>query len=541
MKKYKVKIKKACGPEHMAYGGQANYGLDTTSAGIPTGTSHEGYNTTLQPVNWDEANLEAERGEYVVGDIDGDGMHESATVGGKKHSEGGTPLNLKPGSFVYSDNKKMALAGPELDMFGKNGESKKKYTPATLAKQYDLNKYKAILQDKHADPMQKKTAELMLAANQKKLGQLAMVQESKKGFPTGMPQIAAPQMAFGGYIPQAGDGMNMPFTAASFLPPAQLDFTEYPTFLPNQPMEFIPGTAIPKAAAPAPMQGFNFTMTPAATAPTSFTMDDARGYVAPKKGEEKKDYAAGNPNNGWQNSSKIAMLDALTDKAHIKKYMPYMPANVAVTPEATFMDPTRELAANAEQAYTQQMFAGMSGNPQRQRAVASQIQGQMAAANADTMGRYAGQNTQIANQFAGINAEVTNNLNAMNSKRAQELYDKTTVANQQYDNSMRQYKNNIAQNLISGNEAAAKIGNLNSVTKHYYTDANGRIQFRSPQAQADYFNKDVAPDQMELISKHFQTLLNRGMTADQATRILSIMMGKNAKSPMDLDGTSYGG
>lgn len=200
MKKYKVRIKSM--PD-MAYGGQNGYGLDLGQTKLdnqmrkPTG--YESPSDTLQPVPRSMANLEAERGETAYGDLDGDGRNEHSKIGGKRHSQGGTPLNLKPGTFIYSDTRKMGIGGDALAMFGKSKDSKKKFTPAQLAKQYELNKYKAIAEDPNADPLNKKTAEMMLANNERKLAQLALVQEGMKGFPQGIPQAAMaalpPEMA----------------------------------------------------------------------------------------------------------------------------------------------------------------------------------------------------------------------------------------------------------------------------------------------------------------------------------------------------------
>ena len=49
---------------------------------------------TLNPVNRDVANLEAEKGEMALTDTSGDGVFELYNIGGKRHTEGGTPLNL---------------------------------------------------------------------------------------------------------------------------------------------------------------------------------------------------------------------------------------------------------------------------------------------------------------------------------------------------------------------------------------------------------------------------------------------------------------
>ena len=147
---------------------------------------------TLQAVPRNQANLEAEKGETAFGDINGDGMAEHMKIGGKKHSKGGTPLNLPDNTFIYSDTASMKIRDKEvLKMFGKTSGS---YTPAQLAKQYDVNKYRKILEDKKSDKKDIATAESMIKNYNSKLGALALAQESKKGFPQGIPAAARPYM-----------------------------------------------------------------------------------------------------------------------------------------------------------------------------------------------------------------------------------------------------------------------------------------------------------------------------------------------------------
>lgn len=147
---------------------------------------------TIQPIPREEANVEVERGEVVTGDLNGDGMVESVVAGGKRHSEGGTPLDLPDDTFIYSDTRSMRIN--DKDILAKYGKSSGSYTPAQLAKQYDVSKYRAILQDPNSDAIDRKTAELMLRNYNMKLGSLALAQESKKGFPQGIPAIAEPYM-----------------------------------------------------------------------------------------------------------------------------------------------------------------------------------------------------------------------------------------------------------------------------------------------------------------------------------------------------------
>lgn len=206
----KVRITKAP-VQSMKYGGQADngYGLDTGSRYLYTDMPEDKVDTlagSLQPVEREHANIEAEHGETVYGDLDGDGGLEHMKVGGKRHSEGGTPLNIPEGSFVFSDTKKAAIKDPEiLEMFGLNPK-KSGYTPAEIAKRYNINKHKALLEDPNTDQLSKDTAKMMIDNYNKKLGLLAAVQESKKGFPQGIPQVTESalglsEMAYGGYVP----------------------------------------------------------------------------------------------------------------------------------------------------------------------------------------------------------------------------------------------------------------------------------------------------------------------------------------------------
>src|SRR5210317_962435 len=50
-------------------------------------------NETLQPTSREHATLEAEKGETVVTNLQGEGIPEFYKIGGKSHSRGGTPLN----------------------------------------------------------------------------------------------------------------------------------------------------------------------------------------------------------------------------------------------------------------------------------------------------------------------------------------------------------------------------------------------------------------------------------------------------------------
>lgn len=196
-------------------------------------------NTTLQPVPRHLANLEAEKGEEAV--VNQGGIPAKFKIGGKRHSEGGTPLNLPENSFIFSDTKAMRIKDPQI--LAQFGYSSGVHTPAEIAKKYDVNKYRAILADPDSSKLDRDTAEMMIANYNLKLAKLALVQESKKGFPQGIPAIAMPYIQtmeidpsqflatqseqtpfnpdmgtakFGGALPMAQRGLELPKREHSF-------------------------------------------------------------------------------------------------------------------------------------------------------------------------------------------------------------------------------------------------------------------------------------------------------------------------------------
>lgn len=150
-------------------------------------------NSTLGPVPRHQANLEAEEGEVAMLPGKG-GIPSTFKIGGNKHYDGGTPLNLPPDSFIYSDTKAMKIKDPEiLKQFGMPAKTSG-FTPADIAKKYDINAYKKVLADPDSDDLQRETAEGMIANYNLKLAKLALLQESKKGFPQGLPMVAMPYL-----------------------------------------------------------------------------------------------------------------------------------------------------------------------------------------------------------------------------------------------------------------------------------------------------------------------------------------------------------
>ena len=204
-------------------GAQVPYGNETFSANTLNDYSDPKteVNRTLQPVKKGEAaNIEAEKGEVAVTNYNGsdtgqgltstpsfgDGIPETYIIGGKRHAQGGTALDIPEGSFIFSDYKKgksgergMKISNEgALEMFGMKGPS----TPADIAKKYNLNDYKKRLLSGDTDQYDKTTSELMINNYMHKLGGLALIQEAHKGFPNGVPDISMPYLQANNIDPQ---------------------------------------------------------------------------------------------------------------------------------------------------------------------------------------------------------------------------------------------------------------------------------------------------------------------------------------------------
>lgn len=198
---FNIRIKKS--PSNKHTGDQDDYSLVRNLAALQSNNTEASVNDKIGAVPRSQATLEAEGGESVFGDVNRDGNMELMHFVGKRHSEGGVPADIPEGSFIFSDTKSLVIKDKEVieKIFGLPFR-KQGYTPAEISKKFDINKYIQILKSETEDEMSKRTAAEMLRSNKDKLGILAFIQESMKGFPDGIPTIAEEVMAKMGVDPQ---------------------------------------------------------------------------------------------------------------------------------------------------------------------------------------------------------------------------------------------------------------------------------------------------------------------------------------------------
>ena len=143
-------------------------------------TVEEDINISYPEEDKGNGNTIAEKGEFIA-KPDG----RLFKINGKLHKQGGTEINMEPGDFIFSN--KYSLTGDILKTeFNLN--PKKSYTFAEIDNKYkDINKF-FKLKD-HFLPLEKKTGERMLNTYKEKLAKLALLQETQKGLPQGIPTL----------------------------------------------------------------------------------------------------------------------------------------------------------------------------------------------------------------------------------------------------------------------------------------------------------------------------------------------------------------
>ena len=147
----------------------------------------------------------------------------------------------------------------------------------------------------------------------------------------------------------------------------------------------------------------------------------------------------------------------------LKKRMPWAPGVNLEEPRPTFLDPTRELAANAEQANIQTQGMAQFAGPQALSSRSSGIQGQASKNAADVLAKYNNANVNVANQFELKATDIRNQESMLRQATSQRVYDQTTVANQQYDNSKLAMRNNLRNQYT------------NAITNRWKTDAMNQM------------------------------------------------------------------
>jgi len=200
------------------------------------------------------------------------------------------------------------------------------------------------------------------------------------------------------------------------------------------------------------------------------------------------------------------LANSLYNMATVKKQYPWQPNLTYATPETYYVDPSRALAASAEQMNAARQSAAMFAGPQSRYSFNA---GQYGKNTADIIGQYAMQNVGLGNTAAQQRAAIQNKQREGDYQGALDMYKGTVMADQQYQNAMRQARAAALQAYAQGDQNAATLYNINATeSENFYIDPRtGRKTFRSPAARENYFAKkrsdgNINPDQLRTMFPH---------------------------------------
>lgn len=533
---------------------------------------------TLPEAPSEIANVNAEKNEKVLGNFTSDGQPSLMNVDGPPHTQGGKDVYVPPGAFIFSDTKSLKIKNPEiLKMFNVSKPS----TPAKIASKFDLSKYTKVVADLETDNVSKKTAQMMIDNNTNMLEKLANVQESMKqhkGLGNDNPQLTPmgeqspmmqpqsqmsggetrymhggmPQYQTGGYGDDVFDTRSYGVGKQSSNKPIVYPYLDQPNFPDDKPTQLpaytvhgkrinqqedsgpdwywdpingpykdnylSPSNIIPLTQSPVqptvsqtppPYTGSNFGSIP----------DNGNGASGNKSTNQTKVPFATPAPNRW------GIENSLFNLASIHKYPAWEAPISATIPDTTFLDPTRALAATQEAANTAGRNSAMSSNGRANRATQLALQGEAGTQAADIVGRYNNENVNIANRASEQATLITNKLQEEQANRLNRIYQGNVIADQQYDNALREGRNDLTRQNQEAWKQRSQTSFLNATSPYFYEDPNtGARGFKSPEAEARYNNEilrmsqgtGLSSDALSKYKQAYDAAIAKGITLKRA-------------------------
>ena len=175
----------------------------------------------------------------------------------------------------------------------------------------------------------------------------------------------------------------------------------------------------------------------------------------------------------------VSMINAGMDWASIKKYLPWAKPIDLEEPQYGLLDPTWQLQQNA--GLLNQQIEGLEafGTPQSYMANLTGAAGKASENAQRILADYDTKNAMIQNEGENRKTAVRNQEEMTNAEIATNLYDKTTIANQQFDNAQRAARNKMALAYNNGltNKAMTQAQNLMSAPYQVLPETGGYVMF----------------------------------------------------------------
>lgn len=189
----------------------------------------------------------------------------------------------------------------------------------------------------------------------------------------------------------------------------------------------------------------------------------------------------------------VSMINAGMDWASIKKYLPWAKPVDLQEAQYTLLDPTWQLQQNAGLLNQQIEGLGAFGTPQSYVSNLSSMAGKAGDQARNILSEYDTKNAMLQTEGEARNIGIRNQEEMLNTEIATNLYDKTTMANQQFDNAQRAARNNmaLAYNNALTNRAMTQSQNLMSAPFQVDPSTGGYVFFD------ERLTNDIVPSQSD--------------------------------------------
>ena len=172
----------------------------------------------------------------------------------------------------------------------------------------------------------------------------------------------------------------------------------------------------------------------------------------------------------WWAQDEVLNLATFGNLYNINKQLPFVAPYEPPQMFASYIDPDRQIAAINESAgQAVQGLTSYSG-PQAFSARMSDLQGNAAKSIADTLSSINNANQNIYNQANQINVGLIDAGRKAAADRATNIFDKTTVANQQFENAKNQARQQYTQAYTNALTNRGKTQALNVLNPQYQVD-----------------------------------------------------------------------
>ncbi|MEM5878161.1 MAG: hypothetical protein QXF12_04765, partial [Candidatus Aenigmatarchaeota archaeon] len=197
---------------------------------------------------------------------------------------------------------------------------------------------------------------------------------------------------------------------------------------------------------------------------------EPKNTLEPKKHKDDRFYKQDINNTAYS----LAVLNS------IKKYLPREFMYSPDVPRPVFVDPERQVQLNSQSFQNTLNVLASSLSPQVLSSISSGIVASSSENIANIIGNTYNQNVNLANQYNERKADILNRQREYNTDKAQNLYDKTVIANQQYDNARREaYRNLVASwnKMLTNRSYRHNMNEAYLKETPFRIDDEGRVQF----------------------------------------------------------------